>query len=512
MLDIEAKRRIDTARPILVSKLLFLFLYSFISVAIAQDSHHWTQQYGSRSALMGGIVVGGVRDNSAVFYNPGALALIAHDNLSINANGYQYDLLRIKDGAGTGLDLNSKMVQIIPLMVTGLYKIKKNTKHSFGYGILSRHQSEIRMSARNDSLLNAIADYNAPGKEEYIGQYNLKTYLYELWTGVTYSYRLNDHVAFGVSDFVAYRNQSLDASFVARVIPTDSTYLSIAPLISANDFISCEYTNYRNIIKLGTAFDFSRLKIGVSFTLPSINIGGRAVVNRDISAGLLNYNGDSMSTYINAGYTPEQFAQFVLYPFTMNDRQPEGNDVLSTIYKSPLSVAAGVEYKLGSTLLATTAEWFDKINHYNIAVPKSKEFLRPKSAKYGLTSDQFLRIREGAKSVFNYGFGIEQPLTKSIIALVSYRVNKSYYIADDSLGLVMNVTNWDLYHVNIGTTFKSEKSDLNIGITYAYGHNTPYQFINLTEPLETNFLNGETKQVALYYHSLGIILGYTYYF
>ena len=40
----------------------------------AQELNTNTFQVGSRSALMGGAVVGGVRDTSATFYNPGALA------------------------------------------------------------------------------------------------------------------------------------------------------------------------------------------------------------------------------------------------------------------------------------------------------------------------------------------------------------------------------------------------------------------------------------------------------
>ncbi len=46
----------------------FLFnnvLLFFISVSSnAQDSHHWTQQYGTRSMLLSGSIIGGVNDLS----------------------------------------------------------------------------------------------------------------------------------------------------------------------------------------------------------------------------------------------------------------------------------------------------------------------------------------------------------------------------------------------------------------------------------------------------------------
>jgi len=54
---------------------IILAVVSLVGVpaGFAQDSHFWTRQYGSRSALLGGAVVGGVRDSSAAYYNPGGL-------------------------------------------------------------------------------------------------------------------------------------------------------------------------------------------------------------------------------------------------------------------------------------------------------------------------------------------------------------------------------------------------------------------------------------------------------
>jgi len=58
-----------------------LLLVSGIRLGCAQEMNYNTFQVGSRSVLMGGAVVGGVRDTSATFYNPGALAFV--ENASI---------------------------------------------------------------------------------------------------------------------------------------------------------------------------------------------------------------------------------------------------------------------------------------------------------------------------------------------------------------------------------------------------------------------------------------------
>ncbi|MEE9578502.1 MAG: hypothetical protein V3W24_02925, partial [Gemmatimonadota bacterium] len=49
--------------------------------AAAQDAHYWTTQYGNRSRLLAGAVIGSVDDVSSVFYNPGALALLEKPEL-----------------------------------------------------------------------------------------------------------------------------------------------------------------------------------------------------------------------------------------------------------------------------------------------------------------------------------------------------------------------------------------------------------------------------------------------
>ena len=49
---------------------------SIIIPLFAQDANYWTNQYGTRSTLLGGAVVGSVLDLSGTYYNPGGLGLI----------------------------------------------------------------------------------------------------------------------------------------------------------------------------------------------------------------------------------------------------------------------------------------------------------------------------------------------------------------------------------------------------------------------------------------------------
>ena len=54
--------------------LLVLSACTAVTVS-AQDAQYWTNQYGTRADLLGGVVVGSIADLSSTFYTPGMLAL-----------------------------------------------------------------------------------------------------------------------------------------------------------------------------------------------------------------------------------------------------------------------------------------------------------------------------------------------------------------------------------------------------------------------------------------------------
>ncbi|AYB30037.1 hypothetical protein D4L85_05345 [Chryseolinea soli] len=48
---------------------------------MAQDTHYWTQQFGTHAALLSGSSVAASDDNSVVYYNPAAMSFL--DSTSI---------------------------------------------------------------------------------------------------------------------------------------------------------------------------------------------------------------------------------------------------------------------------------------------------------------------------------------------------------------------------------------------------------------------------------------------
>ena len=92
---------------------LSIFLLLVISIH-AQDRHFWDQAVGGRTALLGGIAVGGVRDYSATFYNPGALSFLDKNSMNFNFNMYGIKDFRFNDGGGPGIDSRYTRVSLYP--------------------------------------------------------------------------------------------------------------------------------------------------------------------------------------------------------------------------------------------------------------------------------------------------------------------------------------------------------------------------------------------------------------
>ncbi len=80
-----------------MKKYITLCLIIHSTSLFSQDYHYWSEQYGAESNLMGGAVIAGVQDNSAVFYNPGAVGFIE--------NGMLGDINNVMTGVDHGIAL-----------------------------------------------------------------------------------------------------------------------------------------------------------------------------------------------------------------------------------------------------------------------------------------------------------------------------------------------------------------------------------------------------------------------
>jgi hypothetical protein len=475
-----------------------LFLFVFISqmtVLSAQDSHYWGNQYGSRSALMGGAVVGGVRDTSAGFYNPGALGFVDNHSLSVSGNAYSYYNINIPNGAGTGDSLQSERIEAVPTLLSGILKFESAPDHTLGYSVLTRQNFNSKFNGTIDNFQNVITGTDesgnpfSSGNEDFVGQFNSEGRMNEIWLGGSYAYKINQHISLGATLFGAIRTQDANQSYLARAIQTDTGEVSSVTSLSTFD-----YYNFRTLAKIGAAFDYSPLRFGVTLTTPSVNIAGKGESARDLTVSNLHSEGD-------------------FYDFVANDRQ----DSLSTRYRTPLSIAVGAEYEIESsgTTLAFTAEYFRNQDLFFVMNPEDRPFLRPANMNFNIGSAEFLQVYSAATEVINYAFAVEQRITDGWKAYLGFRVDSSFDrdFEDDLDGLPLSFTSYDIYHATLGAAYRTERSETAFGLQYSYGRDRNYsQAVDFASASEDNFFEGDPSRATLNFRAVTVLLGYTYFF
>ena len=462
----------------------FLFTLVFFSQTKAQDTHYNTFQFGARSALMGGAVIGTVNDNSAVFYNPGALGFIDSSTLSINANAYQIDKIRIYNALGKEKDFKSGHFGSVPLLIggmisTGIKKLK------VGYGMMSPVNFNFKANARLDEKLPIVDDAESPGDEEFIGQANINDKLNEFSVCLGAGYKLNDKWSVGLTNIVLVRSQVFERATYSRFFLNTPGY----PLVSTSFVRNVEYTHIRTSFKAGLNYQDKNFGAGLTFTTPSIGITGNGIIAVDIIGNNILYNGSRTS-------------------LLANDRQEK----IKSSYKSPFSVTAGMNWNMRRSSFGIAAQYYGGIAVYDILRAGPAVFVRPASLNSSLGSDDFLRFKTAAKSVFNFAVAYEYLFTPAIILNTSFRTNRSYY--DKSLknitGIKADYTSWDIYHFTAGTTITRNRSKVSIGLLFSTGKDgTREQEDNFNKPKEANFLQGDTFITKATYSSIGFLLGYT---
>jgi len=478
----------------------------FSAPILSLDNHYWSNQFGSRSALMSGAVVGGVRDTSAGFYNPGALGFVKQSSFSVSANGYQFEQVILDDGVGTGDDLDSQNISVIPLLVSGTFDLYG---HTFGYSIMTKQDSSVNMSARHEGRFDILASNPITlgtgtafdGLEEYRGQYLYNSQVSEYWGGLSWAKR-HHHISYGISGFVALRKENHDVTALAR-----ATNLQIAQglQVGTQDLIRhVDFYNMRSLLKFGIAVDFEPLKLGATLTTPSVNLFGNGSSARSFSTT------KSDESLLNPHPT-------IPYNTVIDDRQED----LDAEYKTPLSIALGLEYAFTpKTRLAGTVEWFAKQNRYAVMTPASREMFVGKPPPFAdiifVDSQQALKVENAAKDVVNFAVAVEQSFNETYKGYFSFRTDfSSFNLNPDETIAIAN--DLDIYHITLGMTHKGKESELALGLTYSFGKQDQLERpINLN-PLSTNrdsasFLFPNSGETSARYSAFGIIVGYTYFF
>jgi hypothetical protein len=457
-----------------------------VSTLKAQDTHYWTQQFGTRSALMSGAVVAGANDNSMVYYNPGALGFLEDGNISINANLYQIENIRIENAIGQQTEFKSSQLGSVPILISGMLN-RKSSKWKIGYGIMSPVAFQFKGTARLDGSYEIIDDEESPGLEEFVGELSKNTKVTEIMGALGFSRALTENFSIGFTNLITMRSESFTRNFLVYYFLNDPG----STLVSGTDIENIKYYNVRYQLKFGGAWKLENdWEIGATVTTPSINLFGNGTVAVNLSLNNTKLFSDERDDFL------------------ATDRQEK----LKSTFKSPFSFAIGINKHFRESTFAFTAQLFSGIAEYNIMEPESTAFVRPSDVYEEFTADEFLTVTTRARAVVNVALAYEKRINDMLTINVSARTDNSYF-EDESRASVTTVSDWDLYHVTGGVNLEKERSMLTIGLIGSFGKNDEYlQDGNLDNPDDNLLLGGALQLAESRYSAIGILLGFTYRF
>jgi hypothetical protein len=435
----------------------------------AQDRQFWDQAVGGRTALLGGIAVGGVRDYSATFYNPGALGFISKKSMNFSLNMYGVKDFSFLGGGGPNIDSRYTRVSLYPASLAGPLPFLGDSLSRYSYMISSTGYSYVRISERYEGYADVIPTRppwqpGGPpafmGNEYLINQGKIDVLLSEVTVGFGYSQKISHNVGLGVSILGAYRDQT--KTRVESYTAFDSINQRSA---NSNLFVDIDYWAVRFSAKFGIAAEWEKLKLGVTVTTPSLAI-------KFASGGT---DGASVTSNNVLVLTDTTTHQVTPVDVVASDRQ-EG---LPVHYKSPFSMAAGIEYMISEeTSVHLAMEWFAPVSTYAVMQPASESFVLNSPTTFKpFDSADLLKVYDSMKSVFNVGLAVEHKMNDKITGYAAIRSDFSNANYEDIHGLSLGITDFNIYHFTLGGSMKADETLISVGFEYSHGQRPDFSRI-----------------------------------
>lgn len=437
------------------------------SVATAQDAHYWTYQYGSRANMLGGAVVGSIRDPSAAYYNPGAIGFGADTTLVVSADVLQYRKLSY-DGWGIfNEDMSTQYFGTAPSMFSLRLPLVIAENQVLAFSYLRR--SELKMEFHG-VLVEQLDYLPAAGVENISSEANFLQDMSDDWVGLTWSYLLSDRLAIGATTNVAVRSNRNRIQAFAQILTDDGMYDLVNVV---NDY---NFTNFRMLWKIGAAMHREPWYLGLTLTTPSVDLFGW---------GSANYNIGLFSSE-----TPEN-----------NTLQAQHYEDLDADYKSPMSVAAGISYLFERTGLHLTVEWFDRVDEFRVMS------LEGFAIDIG-DQEIYPTLVHSLDDVFNIGIGINRWISEGVAIYGALTTDFSAYKSREES--MLSFTNWDIYHATVGSSFTFYHIDFTLGLCYSFGEGSFEVATDLAGASSSSDLIWQTEDLAATYRQLRLIIGLDY--
>lgn len=432
--------------------MLFVMLGS--TTAGAQDGHYWTQQYGTKSMLLSGSVIGGVEDLGAVYYNPARLAVIANPAFLLSASVYEYNQLTADNALGDKSSLSKSEVKGVPTLAAGTFKVKFLPKHHFAYAIMTRQLSDMSFNYQNEVEGDIFPNVNSTN-EWFNGEVGFTNKGSEQWIGLTWSYPLSSKISVGVTTNLVNNNQTKGAGIDLRA-------LSLAPA----DTLVATYSYSRNynyqemglLWKAGLSATFDKWLLGLTIKTPMARLSGSGTYNYEEYFAPIPGLNDTIPRYTTSSQ--------------------EGLEVKS---RTPWAVGLGITRMVGKNKIHFSTEWYSAISKYTMM--QAQDHVSQANPANNIA----FVLTDESKSVWNAGLGAEWYISEHVSGYASFSTDFSSVNSDITRFVERkpetsnNAWAADFFHYGGGVVLNFKGADVTLGVTHTGAKQTIPRLINFPD-------------------------------
>ena len=468
----------------LILSIILLFCFAKSPDLYAQESNYSNYEVGASATMLGGSVVAGVDNISAIYYNPGYLSYIENSSVALETATLFGARLRIKNGAGQDIDIQSSFFDVIPSLIGGIIKSKKAEDWTFAYAAITVNSSFIEFNVRNTEFIDVLSSNS--GDELYEGIYDYSNKIRENWIGASASKKVNDNFAFGLSVFGVYFSQkyNIRQTAVANSVQGDTIAASLAHSTIQRNL---RFNSLGFVFKAGAIYKFEKSNIGLTITTPTLNID--AFAKGDVS--------ETVSSYIPGFVEPPR--SYNLY-----------GGGLTTYHRTPVKISLGFQKFSGERTWNGSITYNSAVKEYVMLATDAQFFDEPVLTKPSL------RVYDQAIQVLNVAVGYRKDIREGLSFLGGARTDFNYSSTSflNSDRFIPKMSYWNLYHITGGVIWYTDKAHLTLGGDYAFGiSNGDLQQVNLSDPLESEVLFGtQTTDTKTLHSQINVVFGFSYSF